>query len=275
MGIFSIFKRSNVLYFPGCVTYFKYKDNYELYQKIFKKLGINYVTISKNVCCGLPALEAGYETVSRKLARRNFEIFKEEGINKIITNSPDAYKMFSQNYPDTLPDWNIEVLNIWDLILQKLIDKPGIIKFRFNETITFQDNCYLAGYMGVYDTPRKILELLGFTIIEMYNNRKKSMCVGSCGGLMITNPELADLVANERLSQAKRTGVKKLIVTSLQNYDLLNKNSNDIEVVEFSDILGIALGLKDVEGLIVNETGALFEGDEEEKIEEIELNLEK
>ena len=80
MGVFSLFKQSNNLYFPGCVTYFKFKENFDLYKKIFYKLGIGFRVIDKKICCGLPALEGGYEQLARKLARRNFEIFKEEGI---------------------------------------------------------------------------------------------------------------------------------------------------------------------------------------------------
>ena len=69
MGIFSLFKKSNTLYFPGCVTYFKFPENFELYKKIFNKLGISFELIDKQVCCGLPALDAGYDQVARKLAR--------------------------------------------------------------------------------------------------------------------------------------------------------------------------------------------------------------
>ena len=80
MGIFSKFKRGNTLYFPGCKTYFRGKGYFELYQEIFSKLGINFITIEKKICCGLPVMESGYEQESRKLARRNFEIFKENVI---------------------------------------------------------------------------------------------------------------------------------------------------------------------------------------------------
>ena len=95
MGIFSLFNLSNTVYFPGCTTYFKFKEHFEIYQKIFAKLGINFRIIDKKICSGIESLEAGYESEARKLARRNFEIFKEENINAIITNSPEAFKTSS------------------------------------------------------------------------------------------------------------------------------------------------------------------------------------
>jgi len=245
MGIFSLFNKSNIAYFPGCTTYFKSQEHFELYQKIMKKLGINFKLLDKKICCGLEPLELGYETEARKLARRNFEIFKEEEITSIITNSPECFKMFSQDYPNFLPDWNIETKNLWQLILSKLKNKPKLIKYKAMETITYHDSCYLGRYSKIYNEPREILELIGYEIREMSDSKEESICCGSCGGLKITNPELANKIAKQRILQAKRIGVKKIITCSTDNYQLLKKNTEpEIEIQEFSEVLAIALGLK-------------------------------
>lgn len=246
MGLFSIFSKSNTLYFPGCVAYYKEKENFLLWEDIFSRLGIDFKIADKKICCGLPALEAGYDSEARKLCRSNFEIFKEEKIDKIITPCPVCYKMFKEDYPEFLPDWNIEIINIWELILNKLEEKPGLIKNKSNSEIGFQDSCYLGRYCKVYEEPRKILSLIGYRIKEMKDNKENSLCCGSCGGLPRVNPSLADKAAKERLLQAKRIGIKKLIVCSLEEYDLLKKNSSliGVEVLEFSDVLAFALGIK-------------------------------
>ena len=128
MGIFSIFKKAETLYYPGCVTYFKFKENFELYKKIFSKLGMNVIESKGINCCGLPVLEAGYELEARKLARQNFELFQKNNIKKIITNCPACCKMFSQDYAEMLPDWDIEVKNVWKIILDKLEIRGRLIK---------------------------------------------------------------------------------------------------------------------------------------------------
>jgi len=245
MGIFSWFGKSSTLYFPGCATYFKHNDNFKLYQEIFSRLGIGFKTIDKNVCCGLPVLEGGYELNTRRLARRNFEIFKEEEIDSIITNSPCCYKMFLQDYSELLPDWDIEVRDVWDVILEKLENKPDLIRHKAMEVVTYHDSCYLGRYCGVYDAPRKIMELIGYEIKEMEDFKESSICCGSCGGLPRTNPELANKIAKQRILQAKRIGVDKIVVCSLEAYDLLKKNSLDsgVEVLEFSEVLAVALGI--------------------------------
>ncbi len=249
MGIFSIFKGNKTAYFPGCSCYFNHKDNFELYKKILSRLGIDFKVVDKKLCCGLPALEAGYDSETRKIARRNFEVFSEEGINTIITSDPGCYKMFSLDYPKILPDWNIKVDNIWKLILEKLEFRPGLIKTKAIGTVTYQDSCYLGRYLDIYDEPRKILELIGYEVKEMFDSKSTSICCGSCGGLMFTNPELADEIAKERILQAKRIGVKRIIVSSLAEYELLKRNCKEsgLEVFEMSQILAIALGIKNKE----------------------------
>ena len=245
MGLFSIFKSSKTVYFPGCATYFMNKEYFELYEKIFHRLGIEFKLVNKKICCGLPALELGFDAEARKIAKRNFEIFKEENITHIITSDPGCHKMFLQDYPNLIPDWNIKIENIWDIILEKLESKPHLIKERVIEKITYQDSCYLGRYLDVYDTPRKILELLGYELVEMNDSKENAVCCGSCGQLGFINLELSNSIARERILQAKRIGVKKIITNSINDFQILNKNSNgEVEIVDISDILAEALGIK-------------------------------
>ena len=250
MELFSFFKTST-LYFPGCTTYYKNKEGFELYQKIFFKLGIKFKLLDKNLCSGLEALEAGYDQDARKIARKNFDKFIEEDVKSIITNSPGGYKMFLQNYPQMLPDWNIEVKNLWKLILEKLNKKRYLIKHKPMIRATFHDSCYLGRYCNIYDEPRKILEAIGYLIVEMDNSREKSFCCGSCGNLPIVNEQLANKIAKERVLQAKRIKMNKMIVSSFDNYNLLKKNTSNtgVEILELSEVLANSLDIKKYEKL--------------------------
>ena len=262
MGLFSLFKESNTLYFPGCTGFFRFRSNSDLYLQIFSKLGFDFKAIEKNFCCGLDLIESGYESEARKLARRNFEIFKENEIKGIVTTEPGSYMMFLKNYSEIIPDWNIETMNIWEMILDKLLKKPKLIKNKAVETAAYHDSCYLGRYCGIYNAPRKILEAVGYEIIEMDNTMENSFCCGSCGGLPRTNPILANKIAKERILKAKRIGAKKMIVLGFQNYSILKKNSKDsgVRILELSEILADALGIKKIED---NEKLEKFEEDVE------------
>ena len=77
------------------------------------------------------------------------------------------------------------------------------------------------------------------------------MCSGSCGNLPLTNPKIADDIAKEKILQAKRMKINKIIVSSLQEYELLKKNSEDeIEILELSEAIGNSLGIEKINKLI-------------------------
>lgn len=267
MGLFSIFRNSKRVYFPGCSTYFKHKEYFELNCRVLDRLGIDYKILNKKICCGLPALELGYDNEARKIARRNFEILKEEGIGEIITADGGCHKMFSQDYNNLIPDWNVKVNSFWALVLERLELKPGLIKNQVMEQVSFQDSCYLGRYFNIYSEPRKIIKMLGYEIIEMLDSRENSICCGSCGQLPFTNPELADRIARERILQAKRMNVKKLITCDIRDYEILKKNAgNDLEVIDLIEVLANALGIKKK----VSETEKV----EEEILDKIDKDLE-
>ena len=86
-----------------------------------------------------------------------------------------------------------------------------MIRNKEDMEVGYQDSCYLGRYCKVYEEPRKILEMIGYNIKEMKDNRENALCSGSCGGLPRVNITLSDKSAKERLLQAKRIGIKKLI----------------------------------------------------------------
>jgi len=247
MGLIDLFRKRDTIYFPGCITYFKFKEGFELYCKIFSKLGINYKYFDKQECSGFEIWEGGYDFEMREIIKNNFKKFKERGIKKIIATEPGCYKIFNEEYSKVLPYWDIKVLNIWEIILDKIIKKRWLIEEK-DEIVTFHDSCYLGRYSGIYDSPREILKMLGYKIREMDNNKKNSFCCGSCGGLARVSSELANKIAKERLLQAKRIGVSKMIVVGFENYSLLKDNSDGsgVEVFELSEILADALGIKQI-----------------------------
>ena len=279
MGLFDWFSGSNVLYFPGCTALFKYKEGYELYKEIFNLLGIKFVNFEdlglKRVCCGLEAWEAGYDSDARKIMRRNAEVFREGGFDKVITTSPGCYKMFLENYPEVIPDWDVHVENIWGLILARLRKKSKLVQNKAMEIVTFHDNCYLGRHCDIYDDPREILEAIGYEVKEMVNSRGDSFCCGSCGALKFSDPKLADKVARERVLQAKRIGVRKMIVVGFDNYDILKRNVGDsgVEVFEMSEVLAHALGIKAFEEKGISEEPIKGEEDVLEIVREGEVKI--
>lgn len=220
----------NILYFPGCLTKGVLKKEFENYKEIFNKLGISFITLSSDeFCCGLPVLNAGYRKDARKLAKDNFNLFKERRVYKIITSCPACYHMFKEVYPNYVRDWDIEVEHATVAVFKALQKKK--IKRMEKEVVSYHDPCHLGRYEGIYDEPRKVIEILGGEIIEMRNNREKSYCCGGGGGLRANFESLAKKIAKKRLAQLDDK-VKKVITPCGLCYSQLREG--EVEVVEFS-----------------------------------------
>ncbi|MGB9743449.1 MAG: (Fe-S)-binding protein [Minisyncoccales bacterium] len=225
----------NVLYYPGCLTKFVAKDLKEKYEKILRKLGIDFIELSElEVCCGSPALKAGYIDDFKNLAEKNLKIFKEHSVKKIITNCPACFMIFKKYYKEVLGDkWNIDVEHISQTINSKLKAQSSNLK---KEKVTFHDPCHLGRQMGVYDEPREVIKKLDYEIVEMELNRLESFCCGGGGGVKSNEPELANKIAKDRIKQAEKTGAKLLCTVCPLCYLHLKENAQNIEVKELSEL---------------------------------------
>jgi Fe-S oxidoreductase len=78
--------------------------------------------------------------------------------------------------------------------------------------VTYHDPCHLGRHLhddGVYEPPREVLKSIpGIELVEMERNRENAWCCGAGGGVSQANTELALWTANERLKEARATGLQ-------------------------------------------------------------------
>lgn len=245
MGILKWIKGEKVLYYPGCLTKGVLKEEFENYKSIFKMLRIDFIMLSEDeVCCGLPLLNAGHKKDSKKLATKNLKLFKEKGIDKIITNCPSCLHMFNDVYPKLIRDWDIVAEHSTVTILTALKKKK--IKWKGNaedrEDVAYHDPCYLGRYSEIYNEPREIIGLLGGKIIESRFNREEALCCGAGGGVQANFEKLSRDVARERV-RSFDPSVKKIISScGLCHTNLKSASDKSVELSSF--ILGKLRGMK-------------------------------
>lgn len=224
----------NTLYYPGCLTKFVAKNLEEDYKKILTKLGVDFIVLKdKEVCCGSPALKAGYANDFCNLAQKNLQLFREHGIGKIISNCPACTMIFKKEYPKILQDWNIEVFHISEIINKRI----KFFKTQKRIRVSYHDPCHLGRELGIYDPPREIIKKMGYHLVEMEFSFRDSFCCGGGGGVVSNEPELANKIAQQRIEQAKNTNVEMLITSCPLCYLHLKQNSKDLMVKELSEII--------------------------------------
>jgi Fe-S oxidoreductase len=248
MGIFS-FTDKSLLYFPGCFSLAFLKDKVENYRRILKKLNINPRFIEDIGCCGGIILEAGYEKNLRKLAKEHQAYFKNEKIKKIITNCPLCFTTFLKDYKGLLPEWDIKVEFILEAVLEKIKENARVVKNIFMEEIAYYDSCHLGRYTRLHQEPRELLKTLGYGLKEIGYDKEETFCCGSCGNFPKINPEISKNIANEFFKILKRKNVKKIVIADPQAYHHLRECATqlgikEIEIIEISDLICKALGLK-------------------------------
>jgi Fe-S oxidoreductase len=245
MGLISWVKGlgGSTLYYPGCLTKGVLTEEFGRYKEIFNLLGVDFVMLPEGEsCCGLPVLNAGYKKDARKLAEKNFEVFKKYGIRKIITNCPSCYHTFKEIYPKLLRDWNIEVEHATVTILNGLKRKG--IRLRATDgadLVAYHDPCHLGRYSGIYEEPREVIELLGGKLVEYPLNRENAFCCGGGGGVRANFPDTAKKIAELKDKYAPK-GAKKIISPCGLCY--MNIKSATDRSMEFSAfVLGKLRGL--------------------------------
>ena len=83
---------------------------------------------------------------------------------------------------------------------------------KFNEKITFHDPCAWLGLDAkVFNAPRELLEILGFEVVEMKHNQKKTLCCGS--PVRDSNKELYNKITDMRLMEVEDIEVNKIVVS--------------------------------------------------------------
>ncbi len=231
MGILKFFKKltANTLFYPGCMIKFGMEKELENYKEIFNLLGIDFVMIPEEVCCGSPVFNAGYKKDARKLAEKSLKIFKEHNVNKLITPCPGCYNMFKNEYPKLIRGWDIEVEYAYNVIFERLSRKRQK-KELTKEIVTYHDPCHLGRFSDIYDEPRKVIALLGGELKEMTHNRADALCCGAGGGLRANFSDIAKKIAKRRTQEAPEDAVKILTPCGLCTSNLKTADDRSVEM---------------------------------------------
>lgn len=206
-------QRAEVVFFVGCVASF-----FPMVQRIPRNLvhlldsaGIDFTILGgEEWCCGFPLIGAGVPEKAQELMRHNQEKIKNLGAKTIVFSCPSCYQTWRK-----INDTDLEFLHSTEFI-ERLI-KNGALKLReVNTLVTYHDPCDLGRNCGVYDAPRQIIKSIpGLTLVELENNRAKSVCCGGGGNLEMVDSALSETMAQRKIEEIQRTGAKT-VVTSCQ-----------------------------------------------------------
>jgi Fe-S oxidoreductase/nitrate reductase gamma subunit len=182
---------------------------------------------------------AGEEGLFEALAEQNIATLGESEFNRIVTSDPHSLNTLRNEYPELGGAWSVahHTRLLYELIESGRLPVGGRLSYR----VTYHDPCYLGRLGGGYDAPRRILEALGCTLVEMPRNRDNSFCCGAGGGrIWIPDEPGAERPSENRIREAVGLGELDYFVVSCPKdvtmYEDAIKTSGNAERIELREL---------------------------------------
>jgi Fe-S oxidoreductase len=196
---------------------------------------------------------AGEEGLFEALAEQNIATLEGCDFDRIVTSDPHSLNTLRNEYPELISgglrgSWNVG--HHTSLLLELIESGRLSVRGRLDYSVTYHDPCYLGRHNGGYEAPRKILEALGCTVVEMPRNRDNSFCCGAGGGrIWIPDEPGVERPSESRIREAVSLGELDYFVVSCPKdvtmYEDAIKTSGNAERIalrELTELIEEALG---------------------------------
>jgi heterodisulfide reductase subunit D len=235
--------RAEVVYFVGCVSSFfpmvqKIPQNFV---QIMDKGDLDFTLLGgKEGCCGFPLLQAGMPKKAEKLIEHNLEKIQEVGAKTVVFSCPSCYRTWNEFY-----DTDVELLHSSHLLEQLVKEKKVHLK-ELNITVTYHDPCDLGRNSDVYEPPREVLKMIpGLKLVELKDNRQKSVCCGGGGDVEMANPDLTSEIAQMKIDEIEKTGADIVVTPCQQCIRTIStrarKQGIKLKVMDLTEIVMMAM----------------------------------
>jgi len=216
-GVFG--ETGKYFYFVGCLPFFDVTFRYLNLSPIetarsvlllLNKMGIEPVISNHERCCGHDALWCGDHDTFRRLAKRNLEVISTSGARTVLFGCPEGYVTFKNYYPKYFGALPFEVLHMTEFLARELPDAGLSFRPSSTGTVTYHDPCRLGRLAGIYEPPRRLLELIPeIRLVEMERNRENALCCGTSAWMACSS--YSEAIQIERMQEAIHTGAQTLI----------------------------------------------------------------
>jgi len=222
-----------------------HQDCQEVSRKVARVLhaaGVDFGILKKGEkSAGNDVRRVGEEGLFEVLAEENIRTLEGCQFEEILTTDPHTFNALKNEYPQRGGRYKVKH---YSQLLLELIENGQIpLRKKLSARVTYHDPCYLGRYNGVYEAPRKVMELCGVELVEMPRNRENSFCCGAGGGrIWMKEPEdMTERPSENRIREALGLGgVAYFTVACPKDFNMYGdavKNSGNEDKIAVRDII--------------------------------------
>ena len=208
-------KNPDILFLSGATARIETPEVLEAAAKLMTAAGSDWAILEREPSAVAGLFELGYVERAKGEAKKLVSEIEKLSPKSVVVGCAHQYRAITAYLPRlgvTFPK-NIEVIHFTEY-LERTIDN-GTLKLKKIDSpssIGYHDPCHLGRNARILDAPRNIIEAAaGKPPVELFHSREAAECCGAGAGMFLTDPDVAQLVAADRLSGAIADGVETLI----------------------------------------------------------------
>lgn len=216
---------ARVALFRGCIMDVMFAGTNVNTVELLSEAGFEVVIPKEQVCCGALHAHSGEMDQARSLAKINIAVFKEAGIDYVVSNAGGCgallveydHLMHEDNDPAVRENakWFAKrVIDVSKLVVEKGRIPHFVEKMsgQNDVTVTYQDSCHLRNVMKSSGAPRQLMRSVeGACFVEM---KESDRCCGSAGIYNVTQPEMAGQLLEHKMEHAATTNARYMLTSN-------------------------------------------------------------
>lgn len=212
--------------------------------RVLKKLGVEYVYLTDQTCCGQPAFNSGYHREATDLAERFLKVF--EPAETLVAPSGSCVSMVKIFYPQlelsragrqTLERLGPRLFEFSEFLVREL--KVVDVGAQFKGKVTYHDSCHLLRELKVQEEPRQLIRnVRGLEFVELDDMKT---CCGFGGTFAVKFPEISTAMGTDKATAIERTGAEVVVANDssclMQIAGVLSRRNSRVVPMHLAELL--------------------------------------
>jgi glycolate oxidase iron-sulfur subunit len=209
----------------GCVQRLFNPAVNEATMRVLTANGCQVVIPKSQGCCGALSHHQGEEDQARSFAKQMIDIFEAQNVDYVLINASGCGHTMKEyghllkddgEYADRAAKFVLKVRDVQEFLAEVGLTAPLSSLQDEPLSIVYQDACHMIHGQKITAQPRKLLrQIPGVTLKEPID---AALCCGSAGVYNIFQPEIAEELGQQKVTNLTRTGATAIASANIGCY---------------------------------------------------------